>query len=70
MDRQPPRTPKRDRSDIAAYSFHVWEVGSEGFDLVFTALPTKIDEPEFVRGRESSVGKARLDAILRNCRRK
>ncbi len=61
---------KKDHSDIAEYSLHVWEAGSDSFDLVFTALPTKINEPEFVQGRESDVDKARLDAILRNYRRK
>ena len=61
---------KSDDSTIAEYSLHVWDAGGGFYDLVFTALPTKTNEPEFVRGTKSDVNKAQLDALLTGYRPK
>lgn len=61
---------KIDDSTIAEYSLHVWDAGGGSYDLVFTALPTKTNEPEFVQGTQSDVNKTRLDAILKGYRPK
>jgi hypothetical protein len=63
-------TQKQPTSTIAEYSLHVWKSGDGNYDLVFTALPTKIMEPEFVQGNEPDVNQVRLDAILQGYRPK
>jgi hypothetical protein len=43
---------------------YVWKGKSSGYDIVYTALLTKLPEPEFVQGEVTGVDQQRLDAIL------
>lgn len=59
---------KHNTSSSADEFLHVWKNGTTGYDLVFTAVLTKVSEPEFVQSIQTNFDKNRLDAILKGYR--